>query len=173
MTNLEKEYAIRNPKGHWFDADTLRFFQCRIGKEIWTTDKAPVYFVTSEKSMGDDRRYSSRVMDVKGNVETIGEFNSYTRSTAETITKIAADKKISAKVTGLGSLILGCVRDSEKYESDQDLVTMRKMRRNARYWMKQIKHTIHWIKGQVVVKTPKGEKVGFEDWKERTMLNLI
>ncbi len=76
-------------KGHFFDADSTRFFATRYPQTgIRKDDKA--YFITSEQFKGlyepDGKRlYTIRVLDYKtGMVDTVGEFNKMTRSQAQT-----------------------------------------------------------------------------------------
>lgn len=76
--SLEIEYRNRTDgAGHWFDADTMRFFRSRIGKVrikdgIW-------FFVSSEKPPREPRMFSVRRMELDGDINTVGEFCSMTR----------------------------------------------------------------------------------------------
>lgn len=68
--------------GHWFDASTLRFFSSRISQRVYPAPGG-AYFVSSEASPGEGRRYSVRFADSSGDITTVGEFQEYTyRSTA-------------------------------------------------------------------------------------------
>lgn len=66
---------------HWFDADTLRFFRSRIGGALY----GGRYFVSSEQFQGswseghysEPRRYTVRVANQDGTVDTVGEFQAY------------------------------------------------------------------------------------------------
>ncbi len=76
--NLQTEYRNRtNNTGHFFDLDTMRFFNSRIGRSrpckngVW-------YFVTSEKPPHGSRCYSVRKMELDGDINTISEFCSLT-----------------------------------------------------------------------------------------------
>lgn len=66
--------------GHWFDKDTMRFFNSRVCWDSAIFTQRGVYFVSSERR--DDRNprlYSVRfipVADVR-DVQTIGEFQEY------------------------------------------------------------------------------------------------
>ena len=68
--SLETEYKNRTKNtGHFFDADTMRFFRSRIGTVrikdgIW-------YFVTSEKPPHGERGYCVRRMELDGNIHTL------------------------------------------------------------------------------------------------------
>lgn len=80
---LSNTFYHLNPRGHWFDKDTMRFFNTRVQHSLIKTVNKVVYFVTSEKYLDDPRRYSLRSMSlVTGNMDTIGEFNEMTRSQA-------------------------------------------------------------------------------------------
>jgi hypothetical protein len=58
---------------HFFDAETIRFFDSRIYK---TTHG--FYFTTSERGPSGVRRYSVRVIDWEtGHIETVGNFQQF------------------------------------------------------------------------------------------------
>ncbi len=76
-------------RGHFFDADTSRFFSSRYPQTGYRKgDKA--YFITSEQFKGlyepdGQRLYTIRVLDYKtGDIDTVGEFNKLTKSQAQT-----------------------------------------------------------------------------------------
>ena len=65
---------------HFFDADTLRFFNSRISNEIVVAaSNERVLFVTSEKrDWNTPRLYTVRVMDwSNGSVDSVSEFQEY------------------------------------------------------------------------------------------------
>ena len=85
--SLAIEYKNRtNGTGHWFDADTMRFFGSRIG--IARKKGDDFYFVSSEKPPHGPRRYSVRKMDINGKIETVGEFCSMSKYMAEKQVKL-------------------------------------------------------------------------------------
>ncbi len=91
MDGIECEYRNRNPHGHWFDPDTLRFFKSRIGAlrvigKIWL-------FISSEKGPHGPRAYTVRRMDEKGSIDNVGEFMEHTRGSAPGALKRAAEKE--------------------------------------------------------------------------------
>ncbi len=55
---------------HWFDRDTLRFFHSRISTGVF----GGRYFVSSEKGPGMARRYSVRIANDDGSIDTVGDF---------------------------------------------------------------------------------------------------
>jgi len=67
---------------HFFDADSMRFFQSRILNTLVVRENR-AYFITSEQFVASsgckhDRRYTIRVMDLgTGDVDKIGEFQQY------------------------------------------------------------------------------------------------
>lgn len=80
--------ANRMVGGHWFDADTMRFFKTRIESGLvacdWVeaTADTPAHprrhrFVTSEKGPDGVRRYSVREALPDGSIATVGEFQGY------------------------------------------------------------------------------------------------
>lgn len=82
--SLQTEYKKRtNGQGHFFDADTIGFFNSRIGRAkekngIW-------YFVTSEKPPHEKRQYTVRKMLLDGSIENIGGFCSMSSYKANTL----------------------------------------------------------------------------------------
>ena len=79
--------TMRAAGSHWFDPDTIRFFRCRISNKLYQGGGG-VFFVTSEKSPFGPRAYSVRQFVLDGRegpeINTIGDFNSLTRSVAHT-----------------------------------------------------------------------------------------
>ena len=74
-TSIEgiKRANLRN-HGHWFDKDTLRFFKSRILPTVYHGK----YFISSERYSSDTmRRYTIRVADENGSIDTVGEFQAY------------------------------------------------------------------------------------------------
>lgn len=82
MDELKRIYRERNPDGHWFDPDTMRFFGTRLGRAFWVRGTDTIYFVTSEKPPHGPRAYSVRRMDSEGEIETVGDFCSMTYAQA-------------------------------------------------------------------------------------------
>ena len=79
-------------RGHWFSANTKRFFHSRIGSTVYQ-GLGGVYFVSSEQfsdfqGYTAPRRYTVRRYDSdRDSIETVGEFNTLTRSTAHRLAK--------------------------------------------------------------------------------------
>lgn len=66
---------------NWFAKETMRFFGSRIGSAVY----GGRYFVSSEQDNygNGDRRYTVRLAEANGQIETVGEFCQYaTRSEA-------------------------------------------------------------------------------------------
>jgi hypothetical protein len=67
IAGIREHYRKNRPDGHWFDADTLRFWGSRFGHTTFTTpnDGTRVYFVSSEyDGPGQEARlYSIRCYD--------------------------------------------------------------------------------------------------------------
>ena len=73
-TIKEIKQANKEAGQHWFDADTMRFFNSRI--------LSPViggrYFVSSEKyDDGSPRLYTIRIANDDGTIDTVGDFQGY------------------------------------------------------------------------------------------------
>lgn len=82
--------------GHFFDADSKRFFNSRIGDTTWTDDKM-WYFITSEKfDHKSPRLYSIRGWTPENprNIERVSEFQAFkTRAQAVAfINRLLKDK---------------------------------------------------------------------------------
>ena len=66
----------KNRGSHFFDADTMRFFQSRTGDTVYKG----VYFISSEKSYSGPRMYTIRKVictSRKFDILTIGQFQQY------------------------------------------------------------------------------------------------
>jgi hypothetical protein len=64
----------RRHEGHWFSADTMRFFGSKIESGVINGR----YFVSSEDNFDRTARfYSVRVADDEGEIGTWGEFQAY------------------------------------------------------------------------------------------------
>jgi NADP-dependent 3-hydroxy acid dehydrogenase YdfG len=76
MEDLIKDY-YRKTTGHFFDRGSMKFFNSRIGQDVYPA-KELIYFVTSERFEQDPRRYTVRSYNVQtGDIDTIGEFQEY------------------------------------------------------------------------------------------------
>lgn len=71
----------RNHKGYWFSKDTMRFFQSRIGGNVYH-GKDLIFFVSSERQGYDHPRlYTVRAYNPKtDDIQTVGEFQGYKTS---------------------------------------------------------------------------------------------
>lgn len=85
---------------HWWDIDSMRFFRTRVGEQVYQGENG-IYFVTSERGPTDPRAYSVRQYDpATKQIETIGEFNAYTRAKAH---------RIAAKLAGANSVVVAAI----------------------------------------------------------------
>lgn len=66
--------TMRANGSHWFDADSMASFGCRLDDRVY--NGASAFFVSSEKRFDDSRGYSVRRFDGES-IETIGEFCGY------------------------------------------------------------------------------------------------
>ncbi len=84
------------PGRHWFDRDSKRFFRSRMPQQAYVvgeyqSPRTVAYFVTSEQFVGSDRRPARRMYSVREynyetrDINTIGEFNSMSKSAANTL----------------------------------------------------------------------------------------
>ena len=99
-SQLEIEYQNRNPEGHFFDPQTMRFFQSRIQHSTTETHDRDIYFITSERcGYGDNPRlYTPRRLKADGNIDTIGEFNTLTLHQAKKLLKETIESRKAAAV---------------------------------------------------------------------------
>ena len=80
------EIRIQNAQAgqHWFDPASMRFFGCRVGSAVY----GGRYFISSEQdtyvsstgqpgAWGGQRRYTIRMAEADGSIETIGMFGQY------------------------------------------------------------------------------------------------
>lgn len=88
LANIERDYARRR-RGHWFDADTLRFFGTRFPDGFLDRPEQGVtLFITTERNANwaDQRRASLRAYIWKSaEVVTLGEFHAMTLPTARKV----------------------------------------------------------------------------------------
>lgn len=76
---LERHYKSKT-KGHWFDKDTMRFFNCRLNDNLYfNINNGLIYFVSSEKfDYKSPRLYTVRSYNpIDGYIDTVGEFQAY------------------------------------------------------------------------------------------------
>jgi uncharacterized protein (DUF1330 family) len=87
MTIDDIKAANKAAGGHWFDADTLRFFRSQVTPTVYE-GPGGVFFVTSEQYASMEgplhpRRYSLRQFHPEtGSVDTVGDFQQYRTSLA-------------------------------------------------------------------------------------------
>lgn len=86
--------------GHWFDADSMRFFKTRLTSHFKRLDDNSALFVTTEKGPNGERKASVRLAklidytrDMDGrectlvSILTVGDFNTLTLAQAKTVLK--------------------------------------------------------------------------------------
>lgn len=69
----EIQSANRDAGQFWFTPGTMAFFRTRIESEVI----AGYWFITSEEGPIGERRFSIRVADDQGMVDTVGQFMGY------------------------------------------------------------------------------------------------
>ena len=85
--------ANEEAEHHFFDRDTLKFFDSRIERTIY----GGRFFLTSEQFHGTDgysgsRRWTVRAARDDGNITTMGEFNELSRDAARAMARDYADR---------------------------------------------------------------------------------
>lgn len=76
FTEVRDFYKRNQPDGHWFDADSMRFFKTKLPEVAYETN-AGVLFVTSEVNPSGVKAYTVRRQTVEGDIDTVGNFHSY------------------------------------------------------------------------------------------------
>ncbi len=92
---------------HWWDRDTMRSFKCRVAEQVYE-GPGGIYFVTSEKSWGEDakREYSVRQYHpATHDIDTVGEFNELSRAAAHRIAaRLAATSLVDQFTVAMAKL---------------------------------------------------------------------
>lgn len=80
------QFEMQTAGSNWWDKGTMRMFGCRVSDQVYQ-GPGGIYFVTSEKTFGGDKRaYSVRQYRPSSkSIDTVGDFNSLTRATAHKI----------------------------------------------------------------------------------------
>lgn len=93
IANLRADYAKRNPDGHWFDRDSMRFFRTRFaGPVIAVPSHRVTLFVTTEQPPEGERKASVRAyMWETACIATPGGFCEATIYGASEAARIVAD----------------------------------------------------------------------------------
>jgi hypothetical protein len=89
-TMADVKEAVRLIGNHWFDKETMRFFNCRIESRLLRGS----YFVTSERQPGEHPRlFSVRQAQPDGSIQTIGKFQEHKTLAAalEAVAEIETD----------------------------------------------------------------------------------
>ena len=89
MATVERPYystddvqrAHERKGGHWFEPGAKRFFNSRIGSEVYYIG-GRYFFTSSEKGPDEVRRYSVREATTDGDVKTVGQFQGYSTGAA-------------------------------------------------------------------------------------------
>ena len=98
MDDVKRANARR---GHcWFERGTLRFFRSRVGQVAYR-GPGGTYFVSSEQFVSSNgwhapRKYTVRLQQADGSIDTVGEFNTLTRGVAIRRAQYYADKGVPA-----------------------------------------------------------------------------
>lgn len=77
MTKTELIKKVKATGSHFFDRDTMSFFNSKL-ISVYGGSKG-VYFVTSEKPRGERAAYTVRGFTVARGVDTVGEFMGYAK----------------------------------------------------------------------------------------------
>ena len=95
METIRRAYGLGEGR-HWFDADTMRFFACRLPTYGYRAAHGDTfYFVSSEQGPTRGRRYSVREMtrteSGEYDIDTRGGFQAYaTRAAADRVARAYA-----------------------------------------------------------------------------------
>lgn len=81
FNHVRMYYASHQPKGHWFDADSMKFFKTKTPAIAYETT-AGVLFVTSEVNPSGVKAYTVRRQHVSGDIMTVGDFHHFPTAAA-------------------------------------------------------------------------------------------
>jgi hypothetical protein len=102
IRRVRELYKFLNPDGHWFDADTIRFFASQFYGAYQGDGSPLVYFVSSEcgPEVGDTRHfYTVRSFDtVHGCIRTVGDFQAYASEPAAD--EVAREAALASEAVG-------------------------------------------------------------------------
>lgn len=75
VSQLKALYAERNPSGHYFDRDTMKFFASKIHKAR-ILQNGDIVFITSEKAgfRSEEPKRNVRKLSMNGKIETMHDF---------------------------------------------------------------------------------------------------
>ena len=82
---IEVKRIARDKGSHWFDSDTMRFFDSRVSK-MALFDGELYWFVSSEqfhdfdRGLWEPREYTIRTMTIDGDINTAGELGEHSTS---------------------------------------------------------------------------------------------
>ena len=83
---LGEYYGLENLRnahsGHWFSPGAMRFFNSRLGSEVLPVPDGWLFTSSERFDQNCDRMYTIRKMDQFGDVDTVGEFQSFSSSAA-------------------------------------------------------------------------------------------
>lgn len=82
MREIRDFYQRNRPDGHWFDADTMRFFKTKLPENGYELSTGGVYFVTRETNPSGVSAYTVRRQLHNGDIKTVGEFHKYKTAAA-------------------------------------------------------------------------------------------
>lgn len=175
--SLETTYRNRQPSGHWFDADTMRFFRTRVSScTQWPEgEDGPAYFITTEKPPHGRRRSSVRVMDPDGVIETIGPFCERSPGWASKVLNRAVTAKLNGSDHLAGKIMLGCIwRAKELWEAGDGTLTpeAEQQRRNADHWAGEAGMSLDWSTGLHPTVTYRGHEHSLSEWRNLLLLDL-
>ena len=88
MHEIREFYTRNNPDGHWFDADTIKFFSTKLPEVGYELATGGVYFITRETAPSGKVGYAVRRQLPSGKINTPGELCQYgTRAAARAAIK--------------------------------------------------------------------------------------
>jgi hypothetical protein len=81
FTEVRDFYKRNQPDGHWFDADSMRFFKTKLPEVAYETT-AGILFVTSEVNPSGVKAYTVRRQAPDGQIKTVGDFHHFRTAAA-------------------------------------------------------------------------------------------
>jgi hypothetical protein len=67
---------------HWFDTDSMRYFNSRLGQTVYPIPGGALFISSERFDYNSPRAYSVRSCTWNGCIDTVGEFQQYATSTS-------------------------------------------------------------------------------------------
>ena len=152
MINIAKEYKERNPKGHYFDSDTIKFWGSRV-VEVDEQDNGVILFIDSIDNYNKSAKiYKISALSETGDIYSITFFND--KDEALVLYKTLLAKNFPYNYYSYATYIIDALNQAAKDWEDHGgnwAEWGELARANAKHWAKQAGFEVRWdcYKGNV------------------------